>query len=231
MKAQHPTAIRLAAYADGELNRSEANQVKLHVHRCPRCRAEMAEMQALWARLQEFALPEGLGQDLWERVEQRLPERRAVPQPATGGFLRWLPPIGLVASNAMLQAVLIVTLCLWALSNLGLFDWPSLPLNWLPAVGATGRSPLPSLPIEEAISHLLSWLVAAPLGPGFDSLARTWGMDLSGVFSWLLPSALAFLAFICLALLYLSWLLAYWRQETRPAPSGARSRRYATRIA
>jgi len=238
MRAQHPTAIRLAAYADGELNRSEANQVKLHVHRCPRCRAELAEMQALSARLQEFALPEGLGQappqagqDLWERVEQRLPDlpgrqpgRRAVPQPPPGGFLRWLPPIGLVASNAMLQAVLIVALCLWALSNLGLFDWPSLPLNWLPA-----GVQLPSLPIEEAISHLLSWLVAAPLGPGFDSLARTWGMDLSGVFSWLLPSALVFLTFICLALLYLSWLLAYWRQEARPAPSGARSRQYATR--
>ena len=217
MRAQHPTAIRLAAYADGELNRSEANQVKLHVHRCPRCRAELAEMQALSARLQEFALPEGLGQDLWERVEQRLPERRMVPQPPRGGFLRWLPPIGLVASNAMLQAVLIVAPCLWALSNLGLFDWPSLPLNWLPA-----GVQLPSLPIEEAISHLLSWLVAAPLGPGFDSLARTWGMDLSGVFSWLLPSALVFLTFISLALLYLSWLLAYWRQE-------ARSRQYATR--
>jgi len=217
MRAQHPTAIRLAAYADGELNRSEANQVKLHIRRCPRCRAELAEMQALSARLQEFALPEGLGKDLWERVEQRLPERRAVPQPLPGGFLRWLPPIGLVASNAMLQAVLIVALCLWALSNLGLFDWPSLPLNWLPA-----GVQLPSLPIEEAISHLLSWLVAAPLGPGFDSLARTWGMDLSGVFSWLLPSALVFLTFICLALLYLSWLLAYWRQE-------ARSRQHATR--
>jgi hypothetical protein len=217
MRAQHPTAIRLAAYAEGELNRSEANQVKLHVHLCPLCRAELAEMQALSARLQEFALPDGLGQDLWERVEQRLPERRAAPQPPPGGFLRWLPPIGLVASNAMLQAVLIVALCLWALSNLGLFDWPSLPLNWLP-VGVQ----LPNLPIEEAISHLLSWLVAAPLGPGFDSLARTWGMDLSGVFSWLLPSALVFLTFICLALLYLSWLLAYWRQETR-------SRQYATR--
>ena len=222
MRAQHPTAIRLAAYAEGELNRGEANQVKLHVHRCPRCRAELAEIQALSARLQEFALPEGLGQDLWERVEQRLPERRAAPQPSPGGFLRWLPPIGLVASNAMLQAVLIVALGLWALSNLGLFDWPSLMLNWLPTVVATGRSPLPSLSIEEAISHLLSWLVAAPLGPGFDSLARTWGMDLSGVFSWLLPSALVFLTFICLALLYLSWLLAYWRQE-------ARSRQYATR--
>jgi len=222
MNAQHPTAIRLAAYAEGELNHGEANQVKLHVHRCPRCRAELAEIQALSARLQEFALPEGLGQDLWERVEQRLPERRAVPQPSAGGFLRWLPPIGLVASNAMLQAVLIVALGLWALSNLGLFDWPSLMLNWLPTVVATGRSPLPSLSIEEAISHLLSWLVAAPLGPGFDSLARTLGTDLSGVFSWLLPSALVFLAFIFLALLYLSWLLAYWRQE-------ARSRQYATR--
>ena len=217
MRAQHPTTIRLAAYADGELNRSEANQVKLHAHRCPRCRAELAEMQSLSARLQEFALPEGLGQDLWERVGQRLPERRAVPQPSPSSFLRWLPPIGLITSSAMLQAVLIVALCLWALSNLGLFDWPSLPLNWLPA-GAQ----LPSLPIEEAISHLLSWLVAVPLGPGFDTLAWTWGLDLSEVFSWLLPSALVFLTFICLALLYLSWLLAYWRQETR-------SRRYATR--
>jgi len=207
---QHPTAIRLAAYADGELKGSEVQELERHLHRCPQCQAELAELRALSARLQSFALPEGLGQDLWEQVERRLPERRAVMERAPNGLLRWLPPIGLIASNAVLQAVMIVALGLWALSSLGLFDWQTLTRTWLPA-----GVQLPSLPPEEAISYLLSWLVGAPLGPGFNYLVQMWGVDIFDLFSWLIPSALALLAFTALALLYLSWLLAYWKLETR----------------
>ena len=213
---QHPTEMRLAAYADGELKKGEARELERHMQRCPQCRAELAELRALTARLQEFALPEGLGQDLWERVEQRLPPRRAVTQPASGGFLHWLPPVGLVASNAVLQAVPIVALGLWALNGLGLLDWRTLAAAWLPA-GAQ----LPSLPLDEAIAHALSWLVAAPLGPGFSALTQAWGVDASQVFSWLVPSALAVVVSVGLALLYLSWLLAYFRLEARHTVSAS----------
>ena len=53
------------------------------------------------------------------------------------------------------------------------------------------------------------------MGPGFNYLVQMWGVDIFDLFSWLIPSALALLAFTALALLYLSWLLAYWKLETR----------------
>lgn len=217
MKVQHPTEIRLAAYADGELKRGEQREIEQHLGRCPQCQAELAELRALSARLPEFALPEGVGRDLWPRVEHRLPERRTVMQPAPGGFLRWLAPVGLVASNAVLQAVPIVALGLWALNGLGVLDWRTLLAAWLPA-----GVQLPSLSLDQAIAHALSWLVAAPLGPGFSALTQVWGVDISPLFSWLMPSALAVVVSVGLAVLYLSWLLVYLRIE-------ARSTRYATR--
>ncbi|MDH7486942.1 MAG: zf-HC2 domain-containing protein [Anaerolineae bacterium] len=216
MKAQHPTEIRLAAYADGELKRGERREIERHLERCAQCQAELAGLRALSVRLREFALPEGVGRDLWQRVQQRLPERRTEMQPAPGGFLRWLLPVGLVASNVVLQAALIVALGLWALDSLGILDWRTLATAWLPA-----GVQLPHLSPDEAIAHLLSWLVAAPLGPGFSALTQVWGVDVSPLFSWLMPGALAVIASVGLALLYLSWLLAYWRSQTHAASPDA----------
>ena len=210
MNVHHPTAIRLAAHFDGELGKGAAREVEHHVKNCAQCQAEFAALHTLSLRLQEFRLPNGLGEDSWESVLPLLPERQTAAQPSSGGFLRWLPPIGLIASNAMLQAVLIVALALWALSSLGLFDWQGLALPVLPA---TGQLPGPSP--EEAIGYLLSWLVAAPLGPAFSTLTRAWGADMGEALSWLVPSGLTIVGFASLALLYLGWLLAYWNVWTR----------------
>jgi len=210
MKMRHPAAIKLAAYADGELRRGERRALEHHLRCCSQCQAALAELRALSARLQDFALPEGLGEELWERVERRLSERRMMRQLAPGGLWRWLAPIGLITSSTMLQAVMVVALGLWALGSVGLFDWRTLTSAWLPA-----GTRLPSLSLEDAVSYSLSWLVSAPLGPGFDYLVRRWGAGLSDALSWLIPTALALLAFGGLTMLYLSWLLAYFGLEAR----------------
>ena len=207
---QHPTVTTLAAYVDGELQRSAATQIKQHLLRCPRCRAEQAELLALTGKLQEFALPEGLAEDLWERVRQQLPERRADPQPSSARFLRWLPPIGLAASSLALQAVLIVALGLWALTGLGWFDAQMLVTGWVPSTVK-----LPSVPLGDAASYILSWLLAAPLGPGLITLTQATGVDFTQLLSWLAPSALVLVAFGTLAVLYLGWLLVYWNRSAR----------------
>jgi hypothetical protein len=210
MNVHHPTAIRLAAYSDGELGKGAAREVEHHLKNCAQCQAELATLHTLSVRLQEFRLPNGMGEDTWEHVLPLLPERQTAAQPSSGGFLRWLPPIGLIASNAMLQAVVIVALGLWTLSSLGLFDWRELALPMLPAAGQ-----LPGLSPEDAIGYLLSWLVAAPLGPGFSTLTRAWGADMGEALSWLVPSGLTMVGFASLALLYLGWLLAYWNVRSR----------------
>ena len=206
---QHPTAIRLAAYADGELEGSEARKLELHLRRCPQCQAELAELRALSTRLQEFALPDSLGVDLWERVEQRLPELQRASQPASNGLWRWVATAGLVAANAVLQAALIVALGLWVLSSLGLLDWQALAPAWLrPA------TQFPTLSLEEVSSYLLSWLAGVPVGLGLEALMQRWDVEvIFDLISWLLPSALALLPFVGLVLVYVLWLLAHFRHR------------------
>ena len=206
MSQRHPTPVRLAGYADHELTPEKACEVEHHLVCCHQCQAELAQLRSLSGTLQEFGVPEALGEHTWDRVARRLSEREKHPQQSQTGLLRWLPPVFLIGATVMLQAVLIITPVLWLLSSLGPFDVRAIVLGWLPA-GAQ----IPSLPLEDVTGSVLSWLVAAPLGPSLRALIQSYGVDVTNVLSWLVPSGLGTLASIVLTLLYLSWLTAYWK--------------------
>ena len=210
MSVQHPTAIRLEAFADDELRKGESREVHRHLQGCDHCRAELEALRTLSVRLADFALPGDLGQGLWQRVQPQLPDQLPEPQPSAGGFLRWLPPLGLVAFNTVLQATLMVATFIWALSRAGLFDIRTLGSGWLPATAG-----LSSWPLLETIGSVLRWFLIPPLWPGLDALTRASGVDLTGLLSWLLPSGLVLALSLGMTLLYLGWLVACWSVRTR----------------
>ncbi|MFO7652812.1 MAG: zf-HC2 domain-containing protein [Candidatus Krumholzibacteriia bacterium] len=60
---------RLQAYVDGELPESERTAVERHCEGCAGCRAGLAELAALWNRVEAARLPEPTGTPgLWSRV-------------------------------------------------------------------------------------------------------------------------------------------------------------------
>jgi len=211
MSLQHPTAIRLAAFADDELRRGESREIEHHLQGCPQCQAELEALRSLSVRLEEFSLPDDLGQGLWERVELQLPAPPPEAHASASGFLRWLPPLGMVAFNTVLQAALIVAAFIWALTRAGFLDLQALGSGWLPVTTSLGSEPL-----MEGLGSALSWLLFPPLLPGVDALARASGVDLTALLSWLLPSGLVLATTLSLTLLYLGWLAAYWSLRNRP---------------
>lgn len=211
MTTAHPNSSHLAAYADGELERRAQRATERHVGRCGECRAEVAEQRALSSALQAFALPEGLGAQTWERVKGRLPATLLASEPS-GGFLRWAPPVAVFSATAMLQAIPIMAVALTALSGLGFVNVRQVVSTWLPADSLLGRSLL-----QQAVDLLISSPLLAPLSHHLAALIERWGSDVALALSWLVPSALAFLASAVLALLYLGWLAACWNRSAQQA--------------
>jgi len=218
MSAQHPTPMRLATFSDDELGRGESREIEHHLQDCAHCRAELEALRTLSVRLADFALPDDLGQDLWEQVQPQLPDQLPEARPLAGGFLRWLPPLGLVAFNTVLQATLIVATFIWSLSRAGLLDLRTMGSGWLPATAGLSGGPL-----LETIGSVLRWFLIPPLWPGLDALTRASGVDLSGLLSWLLPSGLVLALSVGLTLLYLGWLVACWNVRSRPIRQVARA--------
>ncbi len=122
----------LALYYDGELDTLRREQVEDHLRVCVPCQQELAALKGLSSLL----AVDRLGQDVlasrsvrsaWRELEPRLPERA----PAAPSLLRWLPGIGLLIANVLVQffAVLSVVVML-AASRLG---WIAQSVDWLDA--------------------------------------------------------------------------------------------------
>jgi hypothetical protein len=122
-----------------------------------------------------------------------------------------LSPLGLIALSTVVQAAAIVAALAWALGKAGLFDLQALAAGWLPAITNPGLRSL-----IETLRSAVSWFLVPPLQPGIEALSRASGVQLSGVFSWLLPGGLVLSITLGLALLYLGWLVAYWSVRGRP---------------
>ncbi len=116
----HPIPAEwLSAYCDGELDPLRRQQVDAHLPGCAECQRELAELEALRQALSAGALPDGAltpATAFWHTVEQRLPDRlasRLATTPARvdlGGLvLRWVPGLGLLALNGIVQAAAVVS--------------------------------------------------------------------------------------------------------------------------
>src|ERR1700704_63906 len=107
---KHPKEEELIAYQDGELGSRET--ITAHLAECPECQAELARIDALLAAINSIPVPEpaeDYGQQVWQQISPRLPEKRAhwwdflFSEPKTIG---WLAPRRWVAAGAIATLVL-----------------------------------------------------------------------------------------------------------------------------
>ncbi len=189
----------LTAYHDGELDAARRRQVQAHLPGCAACRQALAELGALRLALAADELTPAAAlagaEEFWQRVQPQLaarPAARPLPAPLSPRqvVLRWLPGIGLLLLNGVVQVLgLGLTLLLLGAGTLAQAPAWTAGLAQL-AAGALGATTL----------GWLGWLVPAD-----------WGGWLLIVF-WLLLS-------IELAVLYLAW-LGYELRHGPRAPFG-----------
>jgi anti-sigma factor RsiW len=152
----HPIPAEwLSAYYDGELDAARMAQVEAHLPGCLACQHALAELSLLRTALGADELP-GEGEtpaaDFWQKLEPQLPDRSSAEAGADGGqaLRRWLPGIGLLLINGLVQVVgTAVAVWLWVspqvtadsnwVSTLGnlvmgtVLGWPAwlLPAGWV----------------------------------------------------------------------------------------------------
>ncbi len=111
--SEHPHAIPkewLALYYDGELEAKRREQVQAHLLSCADCQRELAALKALSNvlavdRLTDLAFTSRSVRFAWPELESRLPERAQ-----TGpSLLQWLPGIGLLMANVVVQFITVVS--------------------------------------------------------------------------------------------------------------------------
>lgn len=111
----------LSVYYDGELDPVRRGQVEAHLGECEDCRHELAALQALSQALSrdEVAGAALTDEDVfWRKLEPRLTDR-TLTQANLGEQrlpLRWLPGLGLLALNGLVQAGALVVLALMLLA-------------------------------------------------------------------------------------------------------------------
>ena len=185
----HP-APELSAYLDDELPASQRQQVDEHLHQCPLCRAELAELAGLRRLLASVPSPAAsLDSELfWQGMRQRLGTQRR--------FTRWIWLLAavLVFSVALSQALLVASVSanLLAVAGLGPSIWlaPS-QLSWL-----SGLAPVQTVIDYWADSSLIGMFLEQPI-------------------SAYLPYVLSLGLSLGLALFLMGWLFAALK---RPAP-------------
>ena len=113
--------VNVQALVDGELTEAEQQQALAHMGTCSVCQAALAEQRHLSSLLQSAALPAYIPDAsafLAELVPQLPPRKPAVSPNRLG--LRWLPPVIVLGSQALIQGVGIMVLALWLLGGQGL---------------------------------------------------------------------------------------------------------------
>jgi anti-sigma factor RsiW len=185
----------LGAYLDGELNGEKRRLVKAHLESCRSCQAELEELKSLSSLLKATAKENSLAPDarFAARVALKLPRRQEQPLAATlVGIGWWLVPAGILGAWVFLQAVLVVSGLAQAA---GLAGSQSGSLAWLSGLNG-----------QNAFTSALLNLVDGRLGQTVSSLLYYLGNGTD--LGWSLVVPVVFQA--ALALLFASWLAAWW---------------------
>lgn len=113
----------LAAYADGELNKAEAERVEQHVANCPHCAALLDDYLALNQALASCAVtaPEGFADRVMDAVEK---EKTAAPKTVGRGVRlgRIAPFVGVAAAAVICISVVSTSLVRFVIKNLDDFE-------------------------------------------------------------------------------------------------------------
>jgi len=150
----HPIPAEwLSAYYDGELDVTRNAQVTAHLLTCVTCQRELAGMNLLSQTLATNDLV-GLTEPhlFWQNLEPQLPKRAGASTSMDGRLIlrRWLPGVGLLLINSLVQLAGLATAILLVLSPRlsaasswaralesfaisSLIGWPTwwLPADWI----------------------------------------------------------------------------------------------------
>jgi hypothetical protein len=191
---KHVTDL-LGAYHDGELTGLRLQEVEAHLAQCETCQAELNELRALTALLQESPAPEAITppERFVAQVGLRLPRRPEQPASRRALELGWrLVPAGLLGAGAFVQTAFILAgIVQWAL-RIGLGGEVTAQL-FPSSQGGPWLSQLASLSgasLSEVASTMLQLLSGGgPLG---------WGVTLYVI------------SLVVIGLLFWSWLASWW---------------------
>lgn len=179
----------LEAYHDGELHGLRLRQVEAHLAQCPACRAELEQLQALSALLQESPAAERLTAPDRFMAQVRLRLARRPEQPAGRRALEtgWrLIPAGLLGAWAFAQAVFVMAGVVLIVLNLS----HGAAAGLLPTRGGSW------------LMEVLRWT-----GVHLTGTERIVLQSLSTL-GWL--AMLEFALLITIGLLFWSWLASWW---------------------
>ena len=114
----HPFSGWLAAYYDGELADARRAELEAHLPTCASCRQELAALQSLSSLLAVDRLPDDVLTSQAARLalrmlESQLPDRASV----TLSPVRWLPGIGLLLANGLVQFVGVASLVVMLIAS------------------------------------------------------------------------------------------------------------------
>ena len=131
--SEHPHAISnewLALYYDGELDAKRHEQVEAHLPTCTACQRELAALKALSGvlasdQMAADTLMSRSARSAWRELEPRLPERAVVASP----LLKWLPGMGLLMANVMVQFIAVVGVAVMLVG--GQLSWIAQPVAWV----------------------------------------------------------------------------------------------------
>ena len=197
---EHVAAL-LAAYEDGELGGFQVLRVEAHLAHCAPCRAELEQLRALRALLQEgFAPSVRTPPDRFvAQVGLRLPPCPDQPswRRALGAGWR-LIPLGLLGAWAFGQTVLIVAGIVLTALSMGLGG--DVVTGWLPQFQGTWLAQL-------------SGLSGASLGDVGSAVTRI----LSGGWPLGWVTVLNLVLMVTIGLPYWSWMASWWVRRQRRA--------------
>jgi len=115
---------KLAAYVDGQLAQSKAQQTEIHLRKCPDCRAECEQIKwgmAIVEHLPSAEAPEAI----WSSIEAALQENRSRLTPAVP---RWRLAFALAAALALASAAY------WRFAHLTGTQWEVATVDGSPSV-------------------------------------------------------------------------------------------------
>ena len=169
----------LALYYDGELDARRREQVEAHLPTCEPCRQELAALKSLSDvlvvdRLSDVALASQSARSAWRELEPRLIDRAA----AAPSLLRWLPGIGLLMANVLVQFIAVASVVVMLAA--GRLGWIGQSVSWL------------NRALSDWLLGWITWLLPAQWGD--------WGLSLFLVIlsAWLAVMYLAWMGWMWL---------------------------------
>jgi len=208
----------LSAYHDEELSAAQRAQVEAHLRTCAACREQLAQVQALSTLLTAYSIEVGSTKEFWKRLAPRLPARKRITSPAPARMRQqprqpwvFLPPLGLLLSRAMVQAVMFVSLAFYGVYSLGLLPaWMDRALNAIVS--------LPDSLTRSITLTLLPHVLPSPLPSLVDYTIGRTPSALSALAGFVAPSLVYAVVAGVIAFLYLAWTILWWR-NLRSAPA------------